>query len=711
MPKLLKLPYRILCFFSIKNLIKVFKSLLNILSFVVLLLAYLLMSSMAALTTTKYFPKAFGRMIIKPIMLMYNWIVKLNTTQKDSIHRVDLIELAIRNMRFKKSRTFITIGGMSIGIAAIIFLVSLGYGLQSVVTSRVARLDEMKQSDISTQPGSNMKITDETLSKLKDIEGTKHTLPLIALVGRVNYNESVIDMAVYGVTSEYLRQSAIKPVKGDIFASDNMSLSMAEDEDLGGSVAGDETKVVQTKEVAGAVEFTVTPTQYVRVRSGPSSTDKLLGYTTTSNGLANGTQVWGEAYYETPHGTAGLDEDQNKMGKWILSDFEMYDKVGNEYKPKLSTNQTQVKEKGYIAMLSTVNVVSFNPSTAQVLGESTAPILVSENRPSVLAEATTAGTTSATTPTTTAPTPVASPAAAANDALAGITEINGEFVFQDEADATKTKVTTVPFDSRAVKEAVINRAMLKVLNINEEEAIGKTFDVAFIVTNSLLDNPTNGNVQSESATYKIVGLIPQDDTPFFYAPFIDLRGLGITNYSQIKLVADDQEVLTDVRKKAEAMGYLTSSVVDTVDQINRLFGTARTVLALIGTVALAVAALGMFNTLTVSLLERIREIGLMKAMGMKSHEVKELFLTESMIMGFFGGILGIFMGYVAGKLVSVILTAVAINTDAGFINVSQVPPQIILVVMTLSITVGLITGIYPAKRATSISALNALRYE
>jgi len=360
-------------------------------------------------------------------------------------------------------------------------------------------------------------------------------------------------------------------------------------------------------------------------------------------------------------------------------------------------------------MLSTVNVVSFNPSTPQVLGESTSPILASENRPSVLAETTT-GTTTATTSPSATPVPGGVPPAA-DDALAGITEVNGEFVFQDESDTSKTKITTVPFDSRAVKEAVVNRAMLKVLNINEVDAIGKTFDVAFIVTNSLLDNPTNGNVQSESATYKIVGLIPQDDTPFFYAPFIDLRGLGITNYSQIKLVADDQEVLMDVRKKAEAMGYLTTSVVDTVDQINRLFGTARTVLALIGTVALAVAALGMFNTLTVSLLERIREIGLMKAMGMKSHEVKELFLTESMIMGFFGGILGIIMGYIAGKLVSLILTAVALNTDAGFINVSQVPPQIIIVVMTLSVTVGLITGIYPAKRATSISALNALRYE
>ena len=166
-----------------------------------------------------------------------------------------------------------------------------------------------------------------------------------------------------------------------------------------------------------------------------------------------------------------------------------------------------------------------------------------------------------------------------------------------------------------------------------------------------------------------------------------------------------------MRKKIEASGYVTTSVADTVAQIDSLFGTIRKVLALAGTVALAVASLGMFNTLTVSLLERTREIGLMKSMGMRSKEVEELFLSESMLMGFSGGLMGLITGIVAGKLLGLLLSIFAMFKGVGYIDVSSVPISFSILIIALSLFVGLVTGIYPAKRATKISALNALRYE
>jgi len=126
---------------------------------------------------------------------------------------------------------------------------------------------------------------------------------------------------------------------------------------------------------------------------------------------------------------------------------------------------------------------------------------------------------------------------------------------------------------------------------------------------------------------------------------------------------------------------------------------------------LSVAALGMFNTLTVSLLERTREVGLMKAMGMKSSEVQELFLTESMVMGFLGGILGIILGLLSGKILGIILSLFAVFKGVGIVDISYLPFSFILIILFLSLFVGLATGIYPARRATRISALNALRYE
>jgi putative ABC transport system permease protein len=126
---------------------------------------------------------------------------------------------------------------------------------------------------------------------------------------------------------------------------------------------------------------------------------------------------------------------------------------------------------------------------------------------------------------------------------------------------------------------------------------------------------------------------------------------------------------------------------------------------------LVVASLGMFNTLTVSLLERTREVGLLRAMGMKSSEVRELFLCESIIMGVFGGAIGVIIGFVAGKLLGVLLTLFALTKGVGIIDVTSLPLSFLVLIMTLSVTVGFITGIYPANRAKKISALNALRYE
>ena len=82
-----------------------------------------------------------------------------------------------------------------------------------------------------------------------------------------------------------------------------------------------------------------------------------------------------------------------------------------------------------------------------------------------------------------------------------------------------------------------------------------------------------------------------------------------------------------------------------------------------------------------------------------------------MIIAMFGGTLGIIAGFVAGKLLGLILSIITITRGEGFIDVSYIPIAFILFIVIISVIVGLITGIYPARRATKISALNALRYE
>jgi len=92
-------------------------------------------------------------------------------------------------MAAKKTRTMVTIGGMAIGISFIVFLVSVGYGLQQLVISRVARLDELKQAEVVPGLSADLSLTDETLAKFKQITNVTDVLPLIAVVGRVSYQK------------------------------------------------------------------------------------------------------------------------------------------------------------------------------------------------------------------------------------------------------------------------------------------------------------------------------------------------------------------------------------------------------------------------------------------------------------------------------------------------------------------------------------------
>jgi ABC-type antimicrobial peptide transport system permease subunit len=599
-----------------------------------------------------------------------------------SISRLDLIELSLKNMASKKTRTIVTIGGMTLGIATIVFLVSIGYGLQQLVISRVARLEEMKQTDVSPQPGAKVVIDDKAISSIHDITGVQKALPLISVVGKVNYQSSVSDMAVYGVTTDYLQESAIKPVEGKIFDSNNLVMDTSL---LPGIVAGaSDTKASATiGDEIQSVSYSIEPNTWLKVRDNPTTSGKILGFTKRVEGTAQGTEVWGGSFIsDDGRGEAGQTDTGKPLGKWVKTKVLLWDQIpcdpatqgdceDGKYLIKRDSDNTQVQEEGYIAEISLTTNGTSVQNSGKVLGVSTTS---------------------------------ASNSASSTSGIGWVT------IASVSAEPASAEVQTVTLASTALKQAVVNRAMLKVLGLSESSAVGKSFDVSFVVVGDLLPDPTK-RIESSPATYTIVGVTPDDKTPVIYVPFIDLRSLGVTQYSQSKVVVGNQNDLPKIRRQIEAMGFVTRSVSDTVAQINSLFGTLRLVLALLGMVALAVAALGMFNTLTVSLLERTREVGLMKAMGMKSSEVQELFLTESMIMGFVGGLLGIVIGFVAGKLVGVVLSVFSLIKGVGIVDISYLPFSFLAAIIFLSLLVGIGTGLYPAKRATKISALNALRYE
>lgn len=668
-------------------------------AFIVLLLFYVIVRGSLAVyhRSLKLFRKGSNESSEIVFSRLYAHIEKFfRIERRQSIDRISLIGIAIRNMKMKKTRTIITVGGMALGIASIVFLVSIGYGVQRLVISQVARLDEMRQADVSPQAGGKVKINDETIAAMKDMPNVDAVAPLVAVVGKVNYQGSVSDMAVYAVTSGYLRQSAIQPSSGTIFESDELSSVFPETKTVAGVT--NEKKTYAYGDIAYDVTVRGVKNVWVRLRESPDSKSRVAGYARISDVPQVGQAVVGKSYGSpvSDAGEAYHDDTGEAFGKWIsieaalweprenCSDSDVSDGCDDAYKPVLDAKGDPRIEQGYFALVD---------ETIAVTEQATSP----NSGGAVLGESTTTDT-----------------ATPAPDDGIKVSSSDGEWVEIADIDGekkTESDAERVMLGDAAKRQAVVNRAMLRVLALPEEQAVGQKFSVSFVVTGNLLEEKKK--VESVESEYTIVGVVPDDKTPVFYAPFIDIRTLGISNYSQLKVTTANQDVLPNIRRQVEGMGYATASVSDTVEQINNFFSTARIVLSLLGMAALGVAALGMFNTLTVSLLERTREVGLMKAMGMKASEVQELFLTESMVMAFFGGIFGLFFGFLAGKLLGLGISTLAFLRDKnmGVLDISYIPSVFVVTILIFSVTVGILTGLYPARRATKISALNALRYE
>ena len=180
-------------------------------------------------------------------------------------------------------------------------------------------------------------------------------------------------------------------------------------------------------------------------------------------------------------------------------------------------------------------------------------------------------------------------------------------------------------------------------------------------------------------------------------------------YSRLKVKCRSSDVLDGVKEKLIGNNFLVSSLSDTVKEVNKMFRVVKIILALFGLVALLVSAIGMFNTMTVSLLERTKEIGIMKSIGASDKDILFIFLIESTIMGFLGGLSGIVLGIFFGKSANLILNTVARKMGGQALSLFYFPAWFLLFIIGFSILIGFLTGLVPARRASVIDPLDALR--
>lgn len=182
------------------------------------------------------------------------------------------------------------------------------------------------------------------------------------------------------------------------------------------------------------------------------------------------------------------------------------------------------------------------------------------------------------------------------------------------------------------------------------------------------------------------------------------------SYESIWISVDDIKYVQEVQDQIKSMGYGTYSLADNLDSMQETSNMLQLILGGIGAVSLLVSAIGIANTMVMSIYERTKEIGVMKVLGCLVTDIRKLFLFEASIIGFLGGVFGIGLSYLASFLLNKYApelgSVLGMYTGA---DISVIPVWLALLALAFAVLVGIISGFYPAKRATKISALEAMR--
>jgi putative ABC transport system permease protein len=254
--------------------------------------------------------------------------------------------------------------------------------------------------------------------------------------------------------------------------------------------------------------------------------------------------------------------------------------------------------------------------------------------------------------------------------------------------------------------------------------------------NSAENNPASAaySVVSREATLKIVGVCDLDPDSMrgqararIFLPLklaqdlhvmqpSDLRDTtNITNaapaYMTVEVHVKSPTQVQPVEDAIKKMGFNTFSIVDATRSLRQFFAVLDLFLGIFGSLALAVASIGIINTLVMAILERRREIGIMKAVGASDGDVRGLFFAEAGVMGVFGGIVGVALGWTIGRVINLGTNVYLKRQHFPPEQIWFVPWWLVLGAIAFAIVVSLLSGLYPASRAARLDPVQALRYE
>ena len=304
------------------------------------------------------------------------------------------------------------------------------------------------------------------------------------------------------------------------------------------------------------------------------------------------------------------------------------------------------------------------------------------------------------------------------------------------------------FSSPTANEAILQIEFAKDLSDKPSSLVGQNLTLRYAERQAIpaagIDAGTNGgetpgggfSVVPKELQLKIIGIVETEPAAGYggygnarlliplqtastlrAAQVNDLRDIVIGS-SENRVTYPSLSVRVNSPSQVEALeatikdrGFNAFSLLDASKSLQTFFRVFDSLLGIFGSLALAVATLGIVNTLVMAILERRREIGVLKALGAADSDVQQLFFVEAGVMGFLGGILGIGFGWFLGRAITIGTNLYLKRQNLNPIELSSVPWWLMLGGLVFAVLVSLAAGLYPASRAAKLNPIDALRYE
>jgi putative ABC transport system permease protein len=301
------------------------------------------------------------------------------------------------------------------------------------------------------------------------------------------------------------------------------------------------------------------------------------------------------------------------------------------------------------------------------------------------------------------------------------------------------------FSSPNADEAILQIEFAKELNPQTPQLIGKDLVLRYAERQSLAADPGSGAAQNSGFSVvpkekhlRIVGVVETEPASGFggfgsgrlLIPLPVAETLRAAQVNDLRDVLRDRDSSSDkpayvsltvrvkspslvdaTEAKIKQLGFGAFSLLDASKSLRIFFSVFDLLLGIFGSLALAVATLGIINTLVMAILERRREIGVLKALGAADGDVKQLFFVEAGVMGLAGGVFGVFFGWLIGQALTLGTNIYLKRQELPGVEISAVPWWLIAGAIGFALLVSLIAGLYPASRAAKLNPVDALRYE